>query len=261
VAWVAAVADALAAGRAAVLALVVQGPLAGGHMVVGEDGALLAADLADGAAAADGAVTAEVAAAAQAHAGAPRTVAVAGHRVYLERFEPPPELLVVGAGHVGQAIAQVGGLMGFRVTVLDDRPDFANPARLSTADSVVCDAFVPALRRLSPGPRHHVVLVTRGHSHDADCLQEVVARPVAYIGMIGSQTRIGHVFRLLAEAGFDQAVLEKVHAPIGLDLGARTPAEIAVAVAAELVLLRRGGTGQPLSQLGPDKIHRKGDGP
>ncbi|HLN65124.1 MAG TPA: XdhC family protein, partial [Symbiobacteriaceae bacterium] len=180
---------------------------------------------------------------------------VGGVRVYLEPFLPPPDLLVVGAGHVGQAVANLGKHLGFRVTVVDDRPAWANRERFPSADTVVCDDFVYAVRRLEPGARHYVVLVTRGHQHDADCLRELLVRPVAYLGMIGSRTRIGHVFAMLAAEGVRGALLERVHAPIGLDIGARTPTEIAVAVAAELVLARRGGSGLPLSHLRRDRIH------
>lgn len=170
-------------------------------------------------------------------------------RLYAEPYAPPPTLLVVGSGHVAQPLAAMGKLAGFRVAVLDDRPEYANRARFPTADLLVVDDFLPGLRRLPIGPGWQVVLVTRGHTHDMACLRELLDRPVDYLGMIGSRHRVRAVFEMLQAEGADPARLERVHAPIGLDLGADTPAEIAVAILAELVWVRRGvGDGRPLRE-------------
>ncbi len=190
--------------------------------------------------------------------GRPFTRQTRGLRVYVEPFLPPPALVVVGAGHVAQPVAHVGKMLGFHVTVIDDRPAYANVNRFPEADQIICGDFVATLREMAPGPRHHLVLVTRGHRHDMAALQAVIERPVAYIGMIGSRTRVETVFQLLRdEAGIDPAHFAKVCAPIGLDIGARSPAEIALSIGAELVRLRRGGTGESLSRLGRDKVHRR----
>lgn len=236
-------ADAVAAGRPVALITVVDGPGAGRHFLLDEAGEPPPEPM--------------VSAGRQAMAaGRPRTVQVGAERVYIEPYLPAPQLVVVGAGHVAQPVAQLGKLMGFAVTVLDDRPEYAAPDRFPGADRVICDSFIPALRALAPGPGTYLVLVTRGHRHDMDCLRELIERPVAYIGMIGSRIRVETVFRLLEEEhGIDRAHFDKVYAPVGLDLGARTPAEIAVAVAAELLKVRRGGTGESLSRLGRDRIH------
>jgi xanthine dehydrogenase accessory factor len=246
---------AIRAGRPVVLVTVVgaadRPELLGTHLVV-EQGGPVAGD----------APAAEelLAAAVRALAGGrgPSTLKCGDLRAYVEPFLPPPELVVVGAGHVAQPVAHLGKLLGFAVTVVDDRPDYASTARFPEADRVICAPFVAAVQRLAPGPNHYFVLVTRGHRYDMDCLRTLVTRPVAYIGMIGSRIRVETVFRLLEEEhGIDRSHFAKVYAPIGLDVGARTPAEVAVAVAAELLKVRQGGTGESLSRLGADRIHRR----
>ncbi len=251
--------DAMAAGRPIAMATVVAAPARpewlGLRHVAGPDGVLVT-EIPDPEVAAQ---VNHLAAASLATAPTrPGVVRVAGLRVYIEAFLPKYDLVVVGGGHVAQPIAQLGSLLGFTVTVIDDRPEYANRERFPTADRVICADFLEALRSLELGPRHHVVLVTRGHRHDMDCLRAVVGQPVAYIGMIGSRHRVETVFKLLtAESGVDPALLAKVYSPIGLDLGARTPAEIAVAVAAELVKVRHGGSGESLSRLGRATLHRR----
>lgn len=245
--WLDALTGEIAARRPVALITVVEGPLAGRHMVGGPGGIL-----ADQVGSPVLARTLEQILA----AGGARCVTVDGLRIYVEAFLPPPELVIFGAGHVAQPVAQLGKLLGFTVTVIDDRPDYANARRFPEADRIICDGFVPAARQLIVGPSTYAVLVTRGHRHDMNCLLELVRQPLAYIGMIGSRIRVETVFRLLTEEhGVDPACLEKIYAPIGLDLNARTPGEIAVAVAAELLKARRGGTGQSLSRQDRGKIH------
>lgn len=246
--WSAALQQAIEAGRPVALVTVVEAPgqpgLVGRHLVTG-----LFSDLPD-----PDRFT-EVAAQAL-ESGRARTVTVNGLRVYIEPFLPPLRLVVVGAGHVAQPVAQLGKLLGFHVTVVDDRPEYASMSRFPSADLVLCDDFVRALEQISPGREHFLVLVTRGHRHDMDCLKALVERDVAYIGMIGSRVRVATVFRLLTdECGVDPAHFSNVYAPVGLDLGARSPAEIAVAVAAELLKVRYGGTGESLSRMGHGLIH------
>ncbi len=270
----------MAAERPAVMATFVEAPpqlpgLVGRKLLVGPDGLLTTGLAANGLRAADSAaggrgdsngtslaivqeaVAVEAAAALNGGKAGVRaiTTPVGAVRIYIEPYLPPPVLLVVGAGHVAQALVTIARLTGFRVVVLDDRPEYAHAGRFPTADQVHCSAFLTGLHRLDPGPRHHVVLVTRGHRHDADCLRELITRPLPYIGMIGSRRRVRAVFEMLAEEGVDPAHFTKVYAPIGLDLGADTPEEIAVAVVAELVRLRRGGTGEHLSWMNRVPIH------
>ncbi len=173
--------------------------------------------------------------------------------VFVEVQRRPPHLIVVGAGHIAVPLAQMAKLADFQVTVLDDRPEYAHPARFPTADQVIAGPFTEELRRLRQGKPTfdrdtYVVLVTRGHQHDVACLLEILDDPVAYIGMIGSRRRVRAVFELLArEQGIPPEKFDRVHAPIGLDIGAITPAEIAVAILAEIINVMRGGSAEGLS--------------
>jgi xanthine dehydrogenase accessory factor len=174
--------------------------------------------------------------------------------VMIEVTERPAILLVVGGGHVGQSIATIAEHAGFSVVVLDDRPAFANAERFPMADRVICGDFVDELRRFPIDNSTYIVLVTRGHKQDELSLREVVSSDAAYVGMIGSIRRVGAVLTHLAREGCSLDALERVHTPIGLDIGSETPEEIAVSIVAELVLVRRGGTGQKLSALRRAKI-------
>ncbi|MSR35592.1 MAG: hypothetical protein EXR95_02955 [Gemmatimonadetes bacterium] len=170
---------------------------------------------------------------------------------YLEILRPAPELVIVGAGHVAQPLAEIGALLGMEVTVLDDRPDFATRERFPRAARVLSVDFADPFATVAVHAGSHVVLVTRGHRYDFEALRRLLAAdPVpAYLGMIGSRRRVRATFTKLLEEGVDQARLARVRAPLGLDLGAQTPGEIAIAVAAEIVLTRRGGTGAPLREV------------
>ncbi len=168
--------------------------------------------------------------------------------VYVEIQARPPRLVIVGAGHIAAPLARLAKQLDFHVTVLDDRPAFANRARFPDADRIVVDYFQPALRDLDLDRQTYIVLVTRGHQHDVESLIAVLDRPTAYIGMIGSARRVRAVFELLErEKGIDPRRLDKVYSPIGLDIGAETPAEIAVAIMAEIIKVRRGGSGISLT--------------
>jgi xanthine dehydrogenase accessory factor len=172
-----------------------------------------------------------------------------GIEVMIEVTERPATLLVVGGGHVGQAIASIASIAGFTVAVLDDREAFANAERFPMADRVICGDFTEELRRFPIDSTTYIIMVTRGHKQDELALREVAGSNAAYVGMIGSLRRVGTVLTHLAVGGVPRDVLERVHTPIGLDIGAETPEEIAVSVVAELVLVRRGGTGQKLSEM------------
>jgi len=186
-------------------------------------------------------------------ASSPATVTLGetGIEVYVERVTPPGELVIVGAGHIAQPLSTIGHLLGLRVVVLDDRPDFARRGRFPDADRVVVADFDAPFREVGIGPRSHVVLVTRGHRYDYDCLRALTRGGMkpAYVGMIGSRRRVRAAFEALAAEGFGTEDLCDVFAPIGLDIGAETPEEIAVAIAAEIVLARRGGSGRPLRDV------------
>ncbi len=171
--------------------------------------------------------------------------------VYVEIRRPVRDLVIVGAGHIARPLCTIGALLGYRVVVLDDRPDFATLERFPRASRLVRADFSDPFRDVPIHPGSHVLLVTRGHRYDYECLVRILAadpRP-AYIGMIGSRRRVRATFARLLEEGIARGRLEEIHSPVGLDVGAETPEEIAVAVAAELVKVRRGGTGASLRDV------------
>jgi xanthine dehydrogenase accessory factor len=174
-----------------------------------------------------------------------RTVAGAT-AIYIEAVEHKPVFLVVGAGPIGRRLAQLADMLDFHVAVLDDREEFANAERIPEADEILCEDFEEALGRYPIGPNTSVVMVTRGHKQDELSLRKVLGRGAGYVGMIGSKRRTGAVLRHLREEGFAMEDLAAVRTPIGLDIGAETPEEIAVSIMAEVILLRRGGTGAPM---------------
>ncbi|HWK90224.1 MAG TPA: XdhC/CoxI family protein [Longimicrobium sp.] len=171
--------------------------------------------------------------------------------LYVEAHRPPPELVIVGAGHIARPLCRVGAMLGFRVTVLDDRPAFATRERFPEAAEVRRADFGDPFRGVRMGPGTHLVLVTRGHKYDFEALRDVLRRDQvpAYVGMVGSRRRTRAALQALAREGIGPERLRAIHAPVGLDVRAETPEEIAVAIGAELVLVRRGGTGRPLRDL------------
>lgn len=153
---------------------------------------------------------------------------------------PPERMLLLGAGHVARSVCSFAAACGFQVTVTDDRPDFANRERFPAARAVLCRDFAQAIRELRPGPYDYVVIVTRGHAHDAACLRAVLQGPFpAYVGMIGSRKRVRAQLELLAEEGFSREILGRVCTPIGLSIGSVTPEEIAVSILAQVISYRR----------------------
>ena len=167
--------------------------------------------------------------------------------VALEPMLPPPRVVIVGAGHIAVPLARFAKLSGFEVTVIDDRARFASRERFPEADEIVVDAFERAIAAQRITPWTYLVLVTRGHEHDEATLQQVVGSPAPYIGMIGSRRRVLLVFQRLAQQGVPDHFLDRIYAPIGLDIGARWPEEIALAIMAEIVKVRRGGRAQSLA--------------
>lgn len=185
-------------------------------------------------------------------AGAPEIAVPETCRLLFEISRPPLEMVICGGGHVGQAVARAARLLDFRVTVIDDRPEFASRDKFPDPSvDLLVDDFTAALSSLRLTPASHVVIVTRGHRHDEICLRQVIDRPVRYLGMIGSRRRTTTIREHLRREGVEPALLHRVHAPIGLDIGALTPEEIAIAILAEIVLVRRGGTGIPKGATGP----------
>jgi xanthine dehydrogenase accessory factor len=177
------------------------------------------------------------------------------HAVQLlfERIEAEPRLVIAGAGHVGAALARLASLVGYRVTLVDDRAEFVSRDLFASTseqsiDLVVAEAWAESMRTAIAGGRGvSVAIVTRGHKQDEDCLRAAVASNPPYIGMIGSKRRTNIVLDKLREEGLNDEQLRKVRAPIGLDIGAVSPEEVALAILAEIVAERRGGSGASLS--------------
>jgi xanthine dehydrogenase accessory factor len=161
--------------------------------------------------------------------------------VYIEPIEPSPELYIVGAGHVGYHLARVAHEVGFVVRVVDDREKFANRDRFPDAAEIIVDDISQWLERAALPPHAYVVVVTRGHTNDLEAMRALAGRDLRYLGLIGSRAKVARIYdELLKDARVDGEHLERVHAPIGLDIGAVTPQEIAVSIVAELVAVKHG---------------------
>src|SRR5262249_47371965 len=156
--------------------------------------------------------------------------------VAIEVIRPKPSVIIFGAGHVGQAVGLMGNMIGYSVTVVDDREAFANRDRLpDPAITIKAEPFEQAAGSVAITSNTAIVIVTRGHQYDELCLRSVVESGARYIGMIGSRRRVISVFKQLTQSGIDRGLLDRVHAPIGLRIGARSPQEIAVAILAEII--------------------------
>lgn len=156
-----------------------------------------------------------------------------------EPYFPEARLIILGGGHIAVPLAEFGAKCGFAVTVVDDRPAFANAARFPLARQVLCESFHTCFPLLYINPSCFVVIITRGHRHDMDCLRSVLPLETAYTGMIGSDRRVKGAMAQLTEEGFPKESLERVHAPIGLAIGAITPEEIAISILAQLIVIKR----------------------
>lgn len=175
------------------------------------------------------------------------------YTVMLEVHERPARLLIVGGGHIGKALAEIGAMCGFHITVIDDRPEYANEERFPGAESVIRGRFDEVLAEYPVDESTYAVCVTRGHRHDEVGLRRLAGRGAAYVGMIGSKRRVSAVLQHLIDEGMDRAAVEAVHTPIGLDIGAETPEEIAVSIMAEIIGVRRGGSGKPMREVNPPR--------
>lgn len=170
------------------------------------------------------------------------TFEVEGTR-YVRHFHPEERLILLGGGHIAQPLCRYSADLGFSVTVVDDRPSFANYSRFPEAKAVVCDSFPNALRALQINEMDYVAVITRGHRYDADCLRVILPGPLPrYLGMIGSRRRVAGLFQILEDEGIPRAALNAIHAPIGLPINALTIREIAISIVAELIQCRRRDT-------------------
>jgi xanthine dehydrogenase accessory factor len=171
-----------------------------------------------------------------------RIVEIAGRvRVFLNVLSAEDRLLICGAGHIAVPLARFANDIGFSVSVLDDRSDFARASRFPGC-TTIAENFTIALQNMSLGPTTYVVIITRGHEHDVDCLMEILPRQAAYVGLIGSRRRVSFVLKWLEEKGFSRERLNAVFTPIGIPIGAESPEEIALSIVSELVCVRRKGS-------------------
>lgn len=166
-----------------------------------------------------------------------------GVKVFLNILSADAQLIMCGAGHIAIPLSDFAQRLGFRVTVIDDRSDFASPSRFPDCN-VIAEEFTAALRDYHFGPATYVVVITRGHEHDVDCLIEILKKKTVYVGLIGSRRRVRFVLEMLEEKGFSRARLKDVFTPIGLPIGAESPEEIALSIVSELVCVRRKGPAQ-----------------
>lgn len=166
----------------------------------------------------------------------------------IDPYMETAELIILGGGHIAVPLANIGCLMGYQVTVVDDRPNFVTPERFAGEYKNICCNFDDIEKKMSFGRGSSVVIATRGHMNDMDCLRRVIKYPVAYLGMIGSRRKVKAIKEQLLDDGISVEKIEKVRMPIGLDIGAQTPAEIAVCIAAEMIKERRGGSAGYLTE-------------
>lgn len=175
--------------------------------------------------------------------------------VHVDPLEPTPRLYIIGAGHVGWQLARAATDAGFRIHVVDDREKFANADRFPGAEIVV-ESIPEWLHRTDIPSTAYVVVVTRGHTHDLDAMRALAPRDFRYLGLIGSRAKVARITAELLKEGMPLECIERVHAPIGLNIGAVTPAEIAISILAELIAVRRGVATENLSLSSPRRARQ-----
>lgn len=166
-----------------------------------------------------------------------------GVQVFFDLLSQTVHLVICGAGHIAVPLARYAIDLGFTVSIIDDRPDFANELRFPHCN-VIANDFIPALRAMPMGSSTYAVVITRGHEHDAECLSEILKKKTDYVGLIGSRRRVKFVLEMLSREGIHKKRLAEVFTPIGLPIGAESPEEIALSIISELVCVRRKGAEQ-----------------
>jgi xanthine dehydrogenase accessory factor len=165
--------------------------------------------------------------------------------IFVEPVTPLPSLLVFGAGHVGRAVVRLSAELGYRVTVIDERPEYAKLDLVPGAVEARVGVGPEIADQLCVNDRTHIVIVTHGHTHDRAVLRWALGTPAGYIGMMASRRKVQVILDDLSRIGFTREQLDRVHTPIGLDIGAVTPAEIGISIVAELVAVRSGRIAEP----------------
>jgi xanthine dehydrogenase accessory factor len=160
--------------------------------------------------------------------------------VFVEPVAPRERLIILGGGHIAVSLCEFASKVGFYVIIVDDRPEFANGIRFPWASEVICDSYKNALKNLKICSCDYVTILTRGHRYDLDCLRYIMKNCIPYyLGMVGSKRRVNGVFNMLSEEGYDRTQMSNICTPIGLDIGAVLPEEIAISILAELILYKR----------------------
>ena len=187
--------------------------------------------------------------------GNTESITAEGAEIFVEGFTTPPTLVMVGGGHVGKATADLANLLGYRVYVVDDRPEFANKERFPYAEQVVVAPYHQWAEHLSINVNSFLVVATRGHRFDDMALESALKTRARYIGLLGSRRKTLMIYRRLMEQGVAKERIREVYAPVGLNIGALTPEELAVSIMSEIIMVRRGGDGGQM-QMGDWYIDR-----
>ncbi|MBI4684191.1 MAG: XdhC family protein [Nitrospirae bacterium] len=256
-------------GKACALATIVQGfgsspQKAGAKMLVKDDGSVIGT-------LGGGCLDAEIIQVSlmTIKVGSPHTVSfdlnersgglVCGGRVfvYIEPMIPEPEIFILGAGHVGRALSKCAGFSGFRVTVIDDREEYANTANLPDADRIFVNAFADIFSGAKVTRDSYIVIATRGHNHDLDALRTSLRTEASYIGLLGSKRKRAVLFRTLRDEGFTDYDISRIITPVGLSINSVTPEEIAVSIMAQIIQLRRGNDTTSISDSSCSRLIEK----
>lgn len=169
-----------------------------------------------------------------------------GVEIFVEGFTSPPSLVLCGGGHIGKALATLATFLGFRFFVIDDRPEFANKERFPHAEQTLVARYDEGLKQLPITPNTAIIVATRGHRWDDMALEAAARSPAGYVGLVGSKRKTILIYEELLRKGIPEERLREIHAPIGLDIGARTPEEIALSIMAEVLMVRNRASGQPM---------------
>lgn len=161
-------------------------------------------------------------------------------KIYGELVAPAPTLVILGGGHIAKPLAEMGKIIGMKTWVVDDRKEFASRERFPGVEKAIAREYGEFFEEFQPGQEHFLVIVTRGHRHDLSCARRALQTRASYIGMIGSKRKVKEVFDKLREEGFTEEEIKRIYAPIGLDIGAESPGEIAVSIIAEIIKVKKG---------------------
>ena len=175
--------------------------------------------------------------------------------IFIEPILPTPKMIIFGAGHISTQLSKIAVIAGFKTTIVDNRPVYANAERFPEAEAIYSESFEQAFEKLTPTENTYIVVVTRGHQEDENVLRWAVQTDARYVGMIGSKRKVRTIFQDLEREGIPRERLERVCAPVGLDIGAVLPEEIAVAIVAEAIHYRRVGFKHPVSKKIQQPIH------